>query len=156
MPRCACPAPRRRALLSFGRASLTALLCTGPGPGRLATLAGAGLAAGTATAQVRRHFPQNALRGELSFLSATELLLNGNPARLAPGARLRGQDNMLVVSGLAIGQRLIANYTLDSLGNVKDVWILRQEEIAMWPWPRTVQESLSWGFNFDTQTWVKP
>ena len=109
-----------------------------------------------AAAQVTRHFPMNALRGELTVLSATEVLLNGDLARLAPGARLRGQNNMLVISGAAIGQRLVVNYTVDSLGNVKDVWVLRDEEIANRPWPRTVQEAQTWGFNFDTQTWVKP
>ena len=109
-----------------------------------------------AAAQVTRHFPMNALRGELTVLSATEVLLNGDLARLAPGARLRGQNNMLVVSGAAIGQRLVVNYTVDSLGNVKDVWVLRDEEIANRPWPRTLQEAQTWGFNFDAQIWVKP
>jgi hypothetical protein len=133
-----CASSGRRALLAPGLA--LALLC-----GAL-----------PAAAQVTRHFPMNALRGELTVLSATEVLLNGDPARLAPGARLRGQNNMLVISGAAIGQRLVVNYTLDSLGNVKDVWVLRDEEIANRPWPRTPQEAQTWGFNFDTQTWVKP
>ena len=122
-------------------------------PGLALALMGAAL---PAAGQVTRHFPMNALRGELTVLSATEVLLNGDLARLAPGARLRGQNNMLVISGAAIGQRLVVNYTVDSLGNVKDVWVLRDEEIANRPWPRTLQEAQTWGFNFDTQTWVKP
>ena len=105
---------------------------------------------------INRGYARYSKAFKLTVLSATEVLLNGDLARLAPGARLRGQNNMLVISGAAIGQRLVVNYTVDSLGNVKDVWVLRDEEIANRPWPRTLQEAQTWGFNFDTQTWVKP
>ena len=114
------------------------------------------LAAGGVSAQVHRNFPANALRGELQLVSSTEVLLNGVPARLAPGARLRGQNNMLVMSAAAIGPLLVVNYTLDQRANVKDVWILREEEIAKRPWPRTPLEAKTWFFNFDAQTWVVP
>lgn len=119
-------------------------------------LAALSLAASVASAQVHRNFPANALRGELQLVSSTEALLNGEPARLAPGARLRGQNNMLVMSAAAIGQRLVVNYTLDQRANLKDVWILRDDEIAKRPWPRTPLEAKTWRFNFDTQTWVLP
>ena len=119
-------------------------------------LAALSLAATAAMAQVHRNFPANALRGELQLVSSTEVLLNGEPARLAPGARLRGQNNMLVMSAAAIGQVLIVNYTLDQRANVKDVWILRDDEIAKRPWPRTPLEAKTWVFNFDAQIWVRP
>ena len=54
-----------------------------------------------AAAQTPRNFPATALRGELVITAPPEVLLNKKPARLAPGSRLRGQDNMLVMTGAA-------------------------------------------------------
>ena len=136
-----CVPPRRQALMAAAASLLLGSL---------------GLWSGPAAAQVSRNFPISALRGELLLVSPTEVMLNDSPARLAPGARLRGQNNMLVMTGSAIGQPLVVNYTLDTQGGLKDIWILRDEEIAKRPWPRTLQEAQTWGFNFDTQTWIKP
>jgi len=65
-------------------------------------------------------------------------------------------DNMLVLSGAAVNQRLIVNYTLDLQGQLLDVWILSAAELARKPWPTTPQEAASWRFNPDTQVWSKP
>ena len=43
--------------------------------------------------------------------------MNGNPLRLAPGARIRGQNNMLAMSGSLVGQRLAVHYTLTAHGD---------------------------------------
>jgi len=109
-----------------------------------------------AAAQVQRNFPANALRGELTVAQPPDALLNGRPARLAPGVRIHGQNNMLVVSGAAIGQKLVVHYTLDTLGLVKEVWILRPEEIARRPWPTTPREAQAWAFDPIAQVWSKP
>src|SRR5262245_6265094 len=86
--------------------------------------------AGQASAQtVQRNFPATALRGEISFGQPPEVLVNGQPARLAPAARIRGLNNLLVMSGALMGQqRVVVNYVRDSLGLVQDVWILTDEE----------------------------
>lgn len=109
-----------------------------------------------AAAQVARGFPANALRGELIIDQAPEARLNGRPARLAPGVRIHGPDNMLVVSGAASGQKLPVHYTLDTLGLVREVWILRADELAIKPWPTTPQEAQAWRFDPVAQRWVKP
>jgi hypothetical protein len=109
-----------------------------------------------AVAQAPRNFPATALRGELVVTSPPEVLLNKKPARLAPGARMRGMDNMQVLSGAAVNQRLLVNYTLDLHGNVMDVWVLTPAEAARKPWPGTPQEAAAWSFNADQQTWTKP
>jgi len=109
-----------------------------------------------AAAQVQRNFPANALRGELTVAQPPDALLNGRPARLAPGVRIHGQNNMLVVSGAAIGQKLVVHYTLDTLGLVKEVWILRPEEVARRPWPTTPKEAQTWAFDPIAQVWSKP
>ena len=107
-------------------------------------------------AQAPRNFSASALRGEIVVTAPPELLLNKQPARLAPGARIRGMDNMLVLSGAAVGQRLIVNYTLDLHGHVLDMWVLTPAELARKPWPATPQEAASWSFNPDLQVWSKP
>ena len=106
--------------------------------------------------QFQRSFPQTALRGELTIIQPPELLLNGAPARLAPGARIKGGNNLLVMSGAIIGQTLPVHYTIDTYGLVKDVWLLREDELARKPWPRTAEEAARWIFDPVAQTWAKP
>ena len=118
-----------------------------------ATLAAALAVPAIVQAQVQRNFPQNALRGELTITQPPEAQLNGQPARLAPGSRIRGLDNMLVMSGAIIGSKFTVNYTVDDLGLVKDVWILRKEEIAK-TWPKTREEAARWSFDPITQVWT--
>ena len=108
-----------------------------------------------ATAQVQRNFPADALRGALVIQDAPEITLNGEPARLAPAARIRGPNNMLAMSGALAGQRLLVHYTLDMHGHVKEVWILTPEEAAKRPWPSTPQEAASWEFDAGAQTWTR-
>jgi hypothetical protein len=75
-----------------------------------------------------RPFPANALRGTMEITSPPNMVLNGNPARLSPGARIRGVNNMLVMSGALVGQSLEINYTTDPLGLVHEVWVLNPIE----------------------------
>jgi hypothetical protein len=106
-------------------------------------------------AQVQRNFPATALRGNAVFGQPPELLVNGTPMRLAPGARIRGTNNMLVMSGSLIGSKSTINYTVDGVGLVMDVWILTDEERAKKPWPITPQEAQSWQFDPVAQVWSK-
>ena len=71
----------------------------------------------------------NALRGELVVTAPPEALLNGQPARLSPGARIRGRDNLLVLSGTVVGQTLQVRYLRDTSGLVHQVWILSDAEL---------------------------
>ena len=109
-----------------------------------------------AFAQSPRNFPATAPRGELTVTAPPEVLLNKKPARLAPGSRMRGMDNMQVLSGAAVNLRMLVNYTMDLNGNVLDVWILTPAEAARQPWPATAAEAAAWSFNPDQQTWTKP
>lgn len=108
------------------------------------------------TAQVQRAFPQNALRGAIVVGVAPDIVLNGDRARLAPGARIRDAANMLVVPSAIVGGRYLVHYTIDTSGLVKDVWILRPEEAAVNPWPRTPAEAAAWRFDPVAQVWTKP
>jgi hypothetical protein len=121
----------------------------------LALLVSFWIASSPASAQVQRNFPANALRGALVLVSPPEITLNGEPARLAPGARIRGQNNMLAMSATLVGARLLVHYTLDMHGHVMDIWILTAEEAARRPWPTTPQEAARWEFDAAAQTWTR-
>ena len=109
-----------------------------------------------AAAQVQRNFPQHALRGELLMADPPDVLVNGEVARLAPGSRIRGQNNMLQMPGALSGAKLWVHYTMDQQGLLFDIWVLRPEELAKKPWPATKSEAQSWSFDPVAQIWVKP
>ena len=109
-----------------------------------------------AAAQMQRPFTAKALRGEVVFGTPPELTLNGQPARLAPGARVRDQDNLVRLPATLAGRKAVVNYTPDLEGQLLDIWILTKEEAAKKPWPRTLQEAQTWSFSDDAQAWTKP
>ncbi len=123
---------------------------------RCVTLVAALACALPAAAQMPRNFPATALRGALVVTQPPAVLLNGSPARLAPGSRIRGQNNLLVVSGALIGQRLVVDYTIDISGLVMDVWVLTPQEAAKQPWPTTPAQAAAWHFDPLAQTWSRP
>jgi hypothetical protein len=115
------------------------------------------LLAATLCAQAQtRNFPANALRGDFTVSASPEVVLNRKPARLAPGARIRGADNMLLLPASVTGKRFLVNYTLDLHGQILDVWVLTPAEAARRPWPTSPQEAAAWSFNPDQQTWTRP
>lgn len=109
-----------------------------------------------AQAQAQRKFPQQALRGEIAFTQPPEVLLNRKPARLAPGARIRDTNNLMIVSGAAAGRWAQVNYTLDAGGQLAEVWLLTADEAARQPWPTTKAQAASWRFDWTAQTWSRP
>jgi len=109
-----------------------------------------------ANAQAPRPFPATALRGEIVVLQPPEIALNGRPAHLAPGSRIRGENNLLQVSGALVNMRLVVNYTLDPTGLLMDIWILTPEERARRPWPVTPEQAAAWTFDAASQTWRRP
>lgn len=88
------------------------------------------LAAAAVQAQVR-DFPAAALRGVLQVTQPPQILLDGNPDRLSPGARILGPRNELVMSASISGERLVVNYTREPNGMVHQVWLLNQQEAAI-------------------------
>ncbi len=109
-----------------------------------------------ANAQMQRTFPASAMRGAIVFGDPPEIAVNGVAARLAPGARIRGADNMMVMSGALIGGRFLVHYTVDTSGGVRDVWILTPAEAAVKPWPTTPQQLQEWVFDPLAQVWAQP
>jgi len=139
MNRCVATSRARATLpaLAFALAAATTLLLPAP-----------------AAAQVHRNFPQTALRGVIAFTSPSDATLNTKPIRLAPGARIHGVDNMLVMSGTLAGQRFAANYTLEPNGMLYEIWLLSKEEAKVEPWPQTPQQAAAWSFDYAAQKWI--
>jgi hypothetical protein len=108
-----------------------------------------------AQAQTHRNFPAKALRGEMVITAPPELLLNGKPERLAPGSRIRGEDNLLQMSGALAGRKLIVHYTRETGGLLFDVWVLNPAELANRTWPRSEAEANTMVFDPIGQTWSK-
>lgn len=75
-----------------------------------------------------RNFPPNALRGLLQVTAPPQVLLNGQPARLSPGARIKAPNNLIVLSGTLVGQQVLVNYVPDNQGLLHEVWILTPAE----------------------------
>ncbi len=94
----------------------------------LAGLAWLPLAAAQDALQRTPPIPQTAKRGVLVVTQPPEVLLDGQPARLSPGARIRGRNNLLQLSASLIGQELTVRYVRDPLGLVHEVWILTEAE----------------------------
>ena len=108
-----------------------------------------------AAAQTSRPFPATALRGTLQVVQPPDVLVNGTADRLSPGARIRGNNNMLQMSGALVGVKLLVHYTREPSGLVHDVWILTAEEADRKPWPTTAEEAQRWQFNPAAQTWTR-
>ncbi len=102
-----------------------------------------------------REFPPHALRGALVLGVAPQASLNGKDDRLAPGARIRGADNLLLLPGQIHGQKLLVHYTRDTYRLIKDVWVLRPAEAAL-PWPETAEQAVTWRYDPLSHRWLKP
>jgi hypothetical protein len=109
-----------------------------------------------AAAQTPRNFPANALRGELVIVQPPDVLLNGQAARLGPGARIRNENNLLEMSGALVGRRLLVHYTRDLSGQLLEVWLLTPAEGANRPWPTNDAQAQAWAFDPAAQRWTRP
>ena len=87
----------------------------------------AGAQTSEATPQARV-FPTEALRGEMVVLSTRDISIDGKPDRLTVGSRIRDGNNMLVMTGPLMNQKLVVNYLREGHGDVHQVWILNREE----------------------------
>ncbi|CDS53710.1 FIG00931619: hypothetical protein [Polaromonas sp. CG9_12] len=78
-----------------------------------------------------RQFPAAALRGEMVVLAPPVITLDGKADRLSPGSRLRDANNLLVMSGALVNQKVVVNYLRENAGNVHEVWILSSAEARL-------------------------
>ena len=99
----------------------------------------------------QRHFPEAALRGQLTIHSSAEARLNNQSVRLAPGLRIFNTSNALVFAHSLINQPLKVNYVIEaSTGMLLTAWILTENEAAQ---PRKGSDTVQ--FNFRTESGAK-
>lgn len=75
-----------------------------------------------------RQFPVAAKRGMLLVTAPPQVLINGTAERLSPGIRIRGVNNMLVMSASLVGQTFVVNYVREKQGMIQEIWLLNQAE----------------------------
>jgi len=78
-----------------------------------------------------REFPAAARRATLEVTTPPNVLLNGQSERLSPGARIKGPNNLMVMSGTLVGQPVVVNYVRDAQGQIREVWILNATEAEL-------------------------
>jgi hypothetical protein len=99
-------------------------------PARLCAAFALAIAAVTALGQsLPRTLPEDAKRGYLSFVQGNAVTLDGKETRLAPGAQIRGANNLLVLP-THLPPKSLVKYQLDGGGNLFRAWILSPQEAA--------------------------
>ena len=84
--------------------------------------------AGAAHGQLRS-IPEDAKRGVMRHVEGMAVEIDGKAQRLAPGARVRNESNLIVVP-MAIPPGTPVKYRLDGEGMVREVWFLTPKEAA--------------------------
>ena len=77
-----------------------------------------------------REAPKDVVRGRLTVTAPPQVMLNDKPDRLSPGSRIRGLDNLLILSASVVGQDLPVVYRRDAAGLIHEAWVLTPEEYA--------------------------
>ena len=75
-----------------------------------------------------RQFPPSAKRGTLVVTAPPQVTISDAVERLAPGARIHGSNNLLVLSASLTGQSVPIKYVRDPLGLIQEIWILSPQE----------------------------
>ncbi len=88
------------------------------------------LAAPALHAQVIRSAPADVKPARLVVTAPPQITLDGQPDRLSPGARIRGTNGLMLLSGSVAGQTLPVVYRRDAAGLVHEVWVLTEDEYA--------------------------
>lgn len=102
-----------------------------------AAAAALALALSAATAQTRA-IPDFAQRGYVSHVSGAQVMVEGQPMLLSPGALIRAQNNLLIQPAAMPPGSVLADFVIDGNGQVARIWILTEEEAAQPRLPRTV------------------
>ena len=79
-------------------------------------------------AQVRQ-IPDSAQRGSITHIHDTIVEIDGKRLQLSAGARIRSQDNLIMVP-TSLPPGALVKYQLDGTGQIHRVWLLTPEEVA--------------------------
>ena len=96
----------------------------------IGVLSGATSTAWAQSAPGLRSFPPGTQRGTLVVGQHPDIRVNGLAERLSPGARIHGPDNLILLSSVLMGQKLLVNFVREPHGLVHEVWILTPAEAS--------------------------
>jgi hypothetical protein len=89
------------------------------------------LLAAPALAQFRTPpIPAESTRGVIRHLNGMTVAVDQRPARLAPGAQIRNQANLIIVPTAIPPNGAWADYTLNADGEIFRAWLLTPDELA--------------------------
>jgi len=89
------------------------------------------LLAAPALAQFRTPpIPAESYRGVIRHLNGMTVAIDQRPARLAPGAQIRNQLNLIIVPTAIPQGGAWADYTLNVDGEIFRAWLLTPDELA--------------------------
>jgi hypothetical protein len=89
------------------------------------------LLAAPALAQFRTPpIPAESARGVIRHLNGMTVAVDQRPARLAPGAQIRNQANLIIVPTAIPPNGAWADYTLNADGEIFRAWLLTPDELA--------------------------
>ena len=77
-----------------------------------------------------RTLPADTERGVIRPLQDMVVSIDGRPMQLAPGASIRGPDNLIIVPSALPADGARAEYLVDANGQVSKVWLVTPEEAA--------------------------
>jgi hypothetical protein len=75
-----------------------------------------------------RSLPTDTERGVIRHVQEMTVAINGRNMRLAPGATIRDQRNFIVVPTSLPAQGAVAEYVINSDGELARAWLLTPEE----------------------------
>ena len=88
------------------------------------------LACSRPAAAQQRTIPAEAQRGYVVHVQEAAVSIDGAPARLAPGATIRDQLNLIIVPTALPREGAWADYVKDRDGQISRLWLLTAEERA--------------------------
>lgn len=75
-----------------------------------------------------RTFPADVQRGTMVVQQWPLVQMNGRAERAAPGARITGLNNALLLPGSITGQSVVVNYRRNFQGQLAEIWLLNVAE----------------------------
>ncbi len=77
-----------------------------------------------------RPLPADTESGTIRHVQGMTVSINGKPMQLAPGATIRGRNNLIMVPTALPPEGAAAEYLLDANGQITRVWLVSPEEAA--------------------------
>lgn len=80
---------------------------------------------------VIRSLPEETRKGVLAAYDFGQVVIDGKPLPLSPGAQVRNELNMIVMPSMLVNGPLKVRYQTDFVGHVYRIWILSAAEASL-------------------------